>query len=56
MHKINMHHVLNHLSAMTNPTLNRTPDAGKNGARIKVRAIPTLTRSLYERVIYKCSV
>lgn len=42
------HQLCTHLSAMTNPTRNETPDAGKNGTRIKVRAMPTPTRSLYQ--------
>lgn len=37
-----------YLSAMTNPTLRRTPDAGRNGNRSRDIASPTVIRSLEE--------
>lgn len=32
-----------HLSAMTNPTLNSIPDAGRNGTTVRARPIPDVT-------------
>ena len=34
------------LSAMTNPTCSRMPEAGRNGSNSRARAIPTAIRSL----------
>lgn len=37
-----------YLSAITNPTLSRMPEAGRNGNRSRDMAIPTVIRSLEE--------
>ena len=36
-----------YLSAMTNPTVSNTPEAGKNGRSRRTNAIPTTNLSLY---------
>lgn len=38
-----------YLSAITNPTLTRIPEAGRNGSRSRDMAIPTVILSLRER-------